>query len=300
MTKGRALGTNIENHARLMNFYLDLSKTGDATLSAIKTKKFFFDYNELTLFEKNVMKRIVPFYSWMRKNIPLQFEQLLKQPAKYTGLLKAKGEIEREIDLPKHMPDFVRSGFPIFTSEDMKGRPQAFLLRNFIPAVDIEQVIGRGAEIAPGTKVPEIVRTIISSIGPQFRSPVEQALNLNLFFGRPIERFPGETEPILGVPVRRRVAKELPRPFGEVTRLIGQRKQEVGLDQPAVPARLLRFVTGLKGFPVDEQKVKSFAKFKKSQKEREIKSSLRRAIKKKDKANVDRALKALKKLKRSK
>ncbi len=295
---GRDMGVNVENHARMLQFVKGLQKGESALESAIQTKKFLFDYADLTKFEQNVMKRIVPFYTWMRKNIPLQFEQLLKQPSKYTTLIKAKGEIEREINVPKHMPDFVRSGFPIFASEDIKGRPEAFLLRNFIPAADIEQVIGRGAEIAPGTKVPEIVRTIISSTTPLIKSPLEQALNLNLFFGRPIERFPGETEEILGIPVTRRIAKELPRPFGEVTRLIGKRRQEVGLEQPTLPPRILRFLTGLKGFPVQERKARKFSKFKREQLERGIRASLTRAKRRGDTANVRAATKALRELQR--
>jgi len=61
-------------------------------------KKFMFDYTELTEFERRYMKKIFPFYTWLRKNIPLQLEQLVKQPHKYARL----GDFERDL-------------FPLFT-----------------------------------------------------------------------------------------------------------------------------------------------------------------------------------------
>jgi hypothetical protein len=56
-------------------------------------KKYLFDYTELTPFERNVMKRVIPFYTWMRKNIPLQLQNVVEQPWKYTRLAKFHQDI---------------------------------------------------------------------------------------------------------------------------------------------------------------------------------------------------------------
>lgn len=45
-----------------------------------KAYKYLFDYNDVNKFEEKVMKRIMPFYTYHSKNIPLQFEQFLENP----------------------------------------------------------------------------------------------------------------------------------------------------------------------------------------------------------------------------
>ena len=55
----------------------------DANLSA---KAALFDYQNLTDFEKNVLRNVAPFYSWSRFNIPLQLKNIIQQPGKVVEL----------------------------------------------------------------------------------------------------------------------------------------------------------------------------------------------------------------------
>lgn len=95
---GRKVGTGIEDNSRLAVFVDQLHKLGlkkgmsakqvdDIFSKASKhVKKYLFDYTELTEFERKVMKRIFPFYTWLRKNIPLQLESIVTKPHKYARL----------------------------------------------------------------------------------------------------------------------------------------------------------------------------------------------------------------------
>lgn len=107
----RNVGVLLEDNARVA-FFLDRLNKGDTISQAIAgVKKFLFDYSELTPFEKNVMKRLIPFYTWSRKNIPLQIENLIKQPGKaaiFSKLnnLTAPSE-EQKAALPEYMNEVI-------------------------------------------------------------------------------------------------------------------------------------------------------------------------------------------------
>ena len=108
----RAWGERLENNARLAHYitmrttdvgtiksngWLNKKKTGrgmTAEEAAQSVKRFLFDYGELTPFERDYMKTVIPFYTWMRKNIPLQFQQVYENPERYSRIPKAMNEIE--------------------------------------------------------------------------------------------------------------------------------------------------------------------------------------------------------------
>lgn len=87
---GRKLGDVIESDARTFNFLTNLRRGFSPEEAAKRTKEFLFDYDNLSPFEKNIMRRIIPFYTWTRKNIELQGKYLVKQPGKISSMMKAQ------------------------------------------------------------------------------------------------------------------------------------------------------------------------------------------------------------------
>ena len=89
-TRGAARIT--EQNARGALFIQSMMDGMTGTEAATNVKKYLFDYSELTDFEKDVMRNVIPFYTWMRKNVPLQMESILRNPAKYANVAKAHSE----------------------------------------------------------------------------------------------------------------------------------------------------------------------------------------------------------------
>lgn len=85
---GRRWNSSVEDNARLANFIHNLDKTGDAKIAASHVHKFLFDYGDLTDFEQRGIKKLVPFYTFMRKNTPLQVASALKMPGKVGTRIK--------------------------------------------------------------------------------------------------------------------------------------------------------------------------------------------------------------------
>lgn len=96
--------------------------------AAARVRKFHFDYSDLTATEKHLFRRIIPFYTWQRKSLPLMFELLFARPGVASSIPKGQRALSEllgyETDntlLPSAdlvLPDYMkRSGqVPIYTS----------------------------------------------------------------------------------------------------------------------------------------------------------------------------------------
>ena len=123
---GRKFGMMIEDNARIAVFLDQLDKGKSFKDASKSVRKYLFDYSELTDFEKNVMRRAWPFYTWSRKNIPLQIQSLLQQPRKYQVYgkgMRAFQEPETKTELklkPEYFHELLYVKSPFKTK---KGKP---------------------------------------------------------------------------------------------------------------------------------------------------------------------------------
>ncbi|MDD6769698.1 hypothetical protein [Inconstantimicrobium porci] len=110
------VGEGIESFAKYENVISHL-KNGMSISDAIDlTKKALFDYSDLTKFEANVMKRIVPFYTFVRKNIPLQIDSLANNTAVYARINQSYRNASKMMETDKeraNKPDYMSSYLPI-------------------------------------------------------------------------------------------------------------------------------------------------------------------------------------------
>jgi len=265
----RAVGEVLENNARLAHFIDKIEKGSSFFDASQSVKKYLFDYGELTKFEKQVMKRVAPFYTWTRKNIPLQIENLIKQPGKFAALGKAKEAIETEAGVPateKYLPEWIKGRAPIRIRKNPKGQYEYFLLENWLPAADIDKIL------KPGKTFGEMFTPII-------KTPYEFFRNWSTYFNSKIERYPGERQTYLGMKnafTRKKLVMlyrnirilndfEKLNPgsiFGttEKESIFGIKKT-ARVDLP-VFARIVNFLTGVKLQPYDLKRAKKSWKYK--------------------------------------
>lgn len=129
-----------------------------------------FDYSDLNRFEINRMKRISPFYTWTRKNLPLQMEMLFKNPKAYNRYQIFKSNIEAvtpEEDLvPTWMKDRLNIRLP-FTSKD----GQLYILPD-LPFTSLNMF----------TNADELA----GQINPVIKTPIEMLMNRKMYFGKSV------------------------------------------------------------------------------------------------------------------
>lgn len=80
--KSRQVGRSVEGSARFMLAYDTAVKGGDMVDSFNVTKRFLFDYNDPTILDDTV-RHIIPFWTWMSRNLPLQIVNQWQNPKAY-------------------------------------------------------------------------------------------------------------------------------------------------------------------------------------------------------------------------
>ena len=168
---GREVGRAIEEQARLTNFIANLRNTGDVTHAATRAKQFLFDYGNLTSFEKNVLRRLIPFYSFTKFNLQLQAKTLLTAPGRISAEIKTINSIA-EVMGGEQLTDKEKSLLPSWMANSISLKRGEEIISGF--GTPIEQPF---QQFQPNS--------LLGSISPLFRYPVEAMTGYQFFRGKP-------------------------------------------------------------------------------------------------------------------
>jgi hypothetical protein len=261
---GMKVGRAIEENARLAHFVDRIIKGYSPDEAAKSVKKFLFDYTELTAFEQNVMKRIFPFYSWTRKNLPLQMEMWARNPGKQMIPVKLKHEVERlsEKDSPPpeaNVTEFLRGDYAVRVSGRTKeGKFKYAPIAGYLPWGDVARFVNEPAQ------------NIGYMISPLLKEPYQQVVNKDLYFNKPITTpglkqgliIPGRGEEFtrfLGVKLSPRATHILRniRLFSTIHRanpfqVFGSTR--MGTNEIGTGQKLAQYILGIRNYEVDEVK----------------------------------------------
>jgi hypothetical protein len=184
----------VEDPARFAH-YIDKRVKGDTAIDAMfSVKKYLFDYEDLTDFERNVLRRIIPFYSFMRFNMPFQIERVLNRPGLIGKLFIAErskvvadilGQDSRDLEA-KFLQEWVREGAPFFVGRDPND-PDKFrylMLDGWISTFDLQRMFDPG-------------RYFTSILSPVLKTPLELAANFSFFYEEPIVSMPNMPDSLL-------------------------------------------------------------------------------------------------------
>lgn len=92
-------------------------RAGDTIDDAIEAAnsavaKYHFNYDDLSATEQGI-KKVIPFYTWTRRNVPLQAEQIVKSPRIYARYEQARSEIESLSEEDPIVPSWFRDNLAI-------------------------------------------------------------------------------------------------------------------------------------------------------------------------------------------
>lgn len=200
----RAIGSAIEDNAKIAHY---LQKVGDGfspKAAAESVKKYLFDYGDLTWGEQNILKRVMPFYTWTRKNIPLQVEQFFNRPGKFSNVGTAQRDIESGVETPdeRYLNDYIKGNTPMRWSTNEDGSTSYLLLGQWLPAASAVQMLSQNP------------KKLLEMISPVYKVPRDFINNQSFFKdtlgeNQPIEKYPGEMKSFLGMDMGAKTANIL-------------------------------------------------------------------------------------------
>lgn len=166
---GRKLGNAIETYHKTAATIMGL-KQGKGLEEAMNlAEKAGFDYSKITKFESKILRRAIPFYTFMRKNAGLQLDTLVHHPERIlnqakmaTGLSEMIGGKVTEEDI-KGLPDWVLGGLGFKLNDGQ------YLSQFGLP---IEEFIA--------TMNEPLMKTL-TSLNPIVKYPLESKLGFDFF-----------------------------------------------------------------------------------------------------------------------
>lgn len=194
--------------------------------------KFHFDYADLTAIERRALRRLMPFYTFSARNIPLQLKSYFQKPGKMANYQKVREEMAKafSVDLDeaeRGMEEHEQRAAPLTVK--WKGHELNLSLGpSGLPLTDLNEM---PASTDPAEWADEWINRGMSLVTPLVKSPVELWANFSFFFRDQIER---ETGPLVPAPS---VLGKLPKPLrdelGIVDDFVDRRTGKKGLGWPA-------------------------------------------------------------------
>ena len=231
----RRWANNREDVVRLAT-YIGARKRGlDPEKAAAYVAKHHFDYSDLTELERRVLRRVMPFWVFSARNIPLQMRSLVGRPGKFAQYEKVRDEIAKafgyedgwEGDLSESEQRSAPFGIRI------KGKPYTISLGpSGLPLTDLNEF---PTSANPAKQADEWINRAMSLVTPAIKTPVELWSNMSFFFREPIER---DDAPLVPVPtwLVKTVPERYRKGLGLVPDYVDKRS---GKKQWAAPARLV-------------------------------------------------------------
>lgn len=178
------LAEEMDDIQRIALYNWSLKKTGNSAAAFRQVREALFDYTLLTPFERDVMKRAIPFYTFMKNNMVFQAKNIINNPNQYAKLLRGykhwtEGMTDMDIN---ELPDYMVQNMwlPIPTIVDRGDEETINFLKANLPPSDFAELVSNA--FAKG----------VTSITVPAKIALELGTGRDSFTGAPLKEFPGQ------------------------------------------------------------------------------------------------------------
>jgi len=165
----------VDNGSRVHLFIEELRRGADPRSAADTVGEFLINYGELSDFERNVVKRFIPFYTFTRKNVVIQAKALAKTPGRSVNQLKPFRQRHEESE------QMVKwEGEALSLRLDRDGKTVTSLTGIDLPQRNLD-TLWRGSTAST-------VRGVVGMVSPLAKVWIENAMGRDSFTGRDLTR----------------------------------------------------------------------------------------------------------------
>lgn len=179
-------GTGVESIVRTQLAIDVFKRTGSINDAIRAVWKVHGNYapEAMTTLEREGLRRLIPFWTWMRTNIPFQIENLINKTGRYAALAKTKREF---LPSEANLPDYIR-GQLVFGNKALPTGKRA-VSTGQLPIMDLLK-LGQPGQLA-------------GSLNPFLRSAIELGLNKQFYTGQEIvnPNLPPEMQTVKAMPM---------------------------------------------------------------------------------------------------
>lgn len=167
----RAVGQFIEHQQKAAAYLAALGQGKNIPDALALAERAGFDYRNLTAFESQIMRRIIPFYSFTRKNIELQLRTLGENPERINQVLSFFENMGDRVgeDEKKSLPSYIKASLGIKLEDAPNG------IKRYISSFGTP--IEAFAELLNGNPVLKA----ISMTNPILKAPIEIGIGKDSF-----------------------------------------------------------------------------------------------------------------------
>lgn len=144
-------------------------------------RKVLFDPAELTDFERDYVKKIIPFYTFAKKNLAYQLDNLGKNGNRYNKLMKSIESLQKEAtgNNEENLKDYIKNN--LYIPIPALGEDGSYtIIKAQLPFGNLIDMVDNPTQ------------GFVNLIGPAAKMPYELATNTNSFTGANIEDYEGQ------------------------------------------------------------------------------------------------------------
>lgn len=195
-----------DNIMRGSSFLAKLEQGNEPAQAFADVMKAHYDFGNMSEFERTYMRRLVPFYSWARQNIPAVISEIADNPGgklatTIKGVERAKGEHAGLI------PNYIREGVAAPIGAQDENGQQRYLSHLGLGFEDLGQLFGPGGPLG--------------MLNPLIKAPIEQATGRQLFSGRDLRDLHSRIGDLTGQPLPTLENVAMNSPVGRTLSMLG-------------------------------------------------------------------------------